>query len=118
MERQSQNVASGEDQVVGVNVHQLPPEDDTMLRDLTDSKFPPCKDHIERIKAYKESRDQNRLQVGLKPILEASKTGSGNLLALTVDAFEAGATAGEVSGTFRQGCGGAYDPFGQVEAVI
>lgn len=118
MERQSQNVATGREQVVGVNVHQMPEEDDTMLRDLTDSKFPPCKDHIERIKAYKESRDQSRLQAGLKPVLEASKSGEGNLLALTVDAFEAGATMGEISGAFRMGCGLAYDPFNQIEAVI
>jgi methylmalonyl-CoA mutase N-terminal domain/subunit len=118
MERHSQNIASGDDLVVGVNVHQMSAEDDTMLRDLTDSKFPPCKDHIERIKAYKEGRDQKRLKAGLEPIVEAAKTGSGNLLALTIDAFEAGATMGEVSGSFRVGCGEAYDPHGQMEAVI
>jgi methylmalonyl-CoA mutase N-terminal domain/subunit len=118
MERQSQNVASGEDKVVGVNVHRMSEEEDTMLHDLTDSKFPPCTAHVERIKAYKESRDWARLQAGLQPILEASKTGSGNLLALTVDAFEAGATAGEIAGVFRLGCGEAYDPFGQMEAVV
>ncbi|MDP6691376.1 MAG: acyl-CoA mutase large subunit family protein [Alphaproteobacteria bacterium] len=118
MERHSQNIASGDDLVVGVNVHQMSAEDDTMLRDLTDSKFPPCKDHIERIKAYKEGRDQKRLKAGLEPIVEAAKPGSGNLFALTIDAFEAGATMGEVSGSFRVGCGEAYDPHGQMEAVI
>ncbi|MBT3330367.1 MAG: hypothetical protein HOK21_22100 [Rhodospirillaceae bacterium] len=118
MERQSQNVASGAENVVGVNVHQMAETDDTMLRDLTDSKFPPCKDHIDRIKAFKAARDPIGLQRGLAPILEASKTDSGNLLALTIDAFEAGATAGEIAGGFRLGCGAAYDPFGQMEPPI
>jgi methylmalonyl-CoA mutase N-terminal domain/subunit len=118
MERQSQNVASGEDKVVGVNVHRMSEEEDTMLHDLTDAKSPPCTAHIERIKAFKEGRDRARLRAGLQPVLEASKTGSGNLLALTVDAFEAGATAGEIAGVFRLGCGEAYDPLGQMEAVI
>lgn len=117
MERHSQNIAMGRDKVVGLNVHQIPEEDDALLRDVTEEKFPASHEHVARIAAFRDSRDAGAVERGLKPILDAVKTDSGNLLALTIDAFEAGATMGEIAGTFRLGLGEAYDPFGQVEPV-
>ena len=66
---------------------------------------------VEMVAAIRETMGEHMDRFGQ---LEANEQRALALL----DAFEAGPPAGEVSGTFRQGCGGAYDPFGQVEAVI
>ena len=118
MERQSQDVVHGRERVVGVNLHQMREEDDTLLRDVTDSKFEPCRDHVERVAAFKQSRDKDELKAGLQPILQCVTSGDGNLLDLTIKAFEKGATMGEIAGVFRLGCGQNYDPFDRTAAVI
>ncbi len=118
MERQSQDIAMGRDQVVGLNVHRMPDEEDTLLRDVSEEKFPPCHEHVARVAAFRESRDPERLRLGLTPVLECVKSGNGNLLALTIDAFEEGATMGEIAGAFRMGLDEAWDPFGKMAPVI
>ena len=118
MERHSQDIAMGRAPVVGLNVHKIPEEEDTLLRDVSEEKFPPSREHVARIAAFRQSRDADALETGLRPILESVRTGSGNLLALTIDAFEAGATMGEIAGVFRLGLGEAYDPFGKVAPVL
>ncbi len=118
MERQSQDIAQGRDQVVGVNVHQMPEAEDTLLRNVSQGKFEPSHSHTARVVEFKQGRDKAELNAGLVPILDCVKTGSGNLLDLTVDAFDKGATMGEIAGVFRLGCGQNYDPFNQMQAVI
>jgi methylmalonyl-CoA mutase N-terminal domain/subunit len=83
-----------------------------------DSKFAPAREHVERIKAFRRSRDMTRLRAGLAPVLECVKIGSGNLLALTIDAFEAGATMGDIAGVFRLGLGQPFDPFGRIASPL
>lgn len=118
MERQSQDVAHGREIVVGVNAHRMPEADDRLLRDVTDEKFEPAAEQVERIRAFRQARDPRRLAAGLLPILDCVKTGAGNLLELTVDAFDAGATMGDVAGVFRMGRGRPFDPFGAVPSPI
>jgi methylmalonyl-CoA mutase N-terminal domain/subunit len=118
MERHSQDIAMGRTPVVGLNVHRIPEGEDTLLREISEEKFPPSHEHVERIASFRMGRDRAALEHGLRPIVEAVKTESGNLLALTIDAFDAGATMGEIAGTFRLGLGEAYDPFGKVEPVL
>jgi methylmalonyl-CoA mutase cobalamin-binding domain/chain len=118
MERQSQDVAMGREKQVGVNVHRMPEEEDTLLRDVSEQKFPPSFEHVERVREFRQSRDPQRLRAALQPILDCVRHENGNLLALTIDAFDAGATMGEIAGVFRMGCGQGYDPFGQVAPVL
>jgi len=114
MERHGQDVSRGRAHLVGVNVHAIPEDDDRLLRAVSEMKFEPCEEHVERIVAFRASRDAARHQACLRRALDCARSESGNLLEVTIDAFEAGATMGEIAGVFRVGCGQAYDPFGRL----
>ena len=55
------------------------------------------KSQIERINATKAARDEEKCQAALKALFDAAYEGTGNLLALSVDAAKARATVGEIS---------------------
>lgn len=118
MERQHQDIVHGREQVVGVNVHRMPEQEDTILRNMTDTKFLPAREHVERVEAFRQTRDVKRLRSGLETVLQCVQSCSGNLLELTIDAFEAGATMGDIAGVFRMGLGQPFDPFGRISAPL
>jgi methylmalonyl-CoA mutase len=97
-------VERGEDVVVGVNKYKLeketPPEsllkvDNTEVRRV----------QVEKLARLRRDRDGKMVQGILKKIVEAAKTGKGNLLELSIQAMRYRATVGEVSEAIAEVCG-------------
>jgi hypothetical protein len=44
--------------------------------------------------------------------------GTANLVPIVTDALDAGATAGEIAGTMREGLGLDYDPLGCIRSPV
>ena len=92
--RRQARVDRGEDVIVGVNKYRLAQEDPIDVLDIDNTKVRASQ--IERLNHIKATRDAAQVQAALAA-LEAGARGSGNLLALTVDAIRARATVGECS---------------------
>jgi methylmalonyl-CoA mutase len=87
-------VDRAEDVIVGVNKYRLANED--LLETLEVDNDKVREGQIARINAMKASRDEAACRAALDALREGAK-GSGNLLALAVDAARARATLGEIS---------------------
>jgi methylmalonyl-CoA mutase N-terminal domain/subunit len=118
MVRYGKEIEEGELPKVGLNCFQIPEEQDTLLKDVSETKIEPYRDRIEKIKDYKQSRDQNQVKDALRNCLEKAKTEGENLTYPTIDALAAGATFGEISGVLRTAYDYPYDPHGKVESII
>jgi methylmalonyl-CoA mutase len=88
-------IDSGKEVIVGVNKYRLEKEApmDTLEIDNTAVR----KSQIERLKKLKAERNNEEVQKALDAITEAVKSGTGNLLELSVDAAQKRATLGEIS---------------------
>lgn len=104
-------VVDGTRSVVGVNCFTVPDEEDTLLRAEAEAKIEPAVEHIETITRWKGSRPQAPLREALVQAAEAGADPSRNLVDTIVDAFQAGATMGEIAGAVRQGAGLSFDPY-------
>jgi len=89
-------VERGEDVIVGVNKYRVDGDsgslnvlavDNTKVRDA----------QVRRLNEIKASRESDRVQTSLNALTRAAQDGSGNLLALAIDASRARATVGEIS---------------------
>jgi methylmalonyl-CoA mutase N-terminal domain/subunit len=110
MEDSQRVVEAGEASLVGVNIHAMSEEDDTLLRDVTTSKIETWHDHTRKIERFKRERDIPRTSDALDHIA-ATVTGSGNLIAAVIDALDADATIGEIVTTMRSALGMRADIF-------
>ncbi len=117
MIRYSQKVEKGEVVKVGLNCLQIPPEEDTLLRDISERKIEPYTKHIEKIKDFKKKRDFDKLRPALQKLLEAAKNQEENLATAMMEALQADATIGEMAGTMRLAYDQPYDPFGMMEPI-
>jgi len=98
---------------VGVNVCQIPEEEDTMLRmlrEVVETKIEPCLDHIDRIREFKRTRDQERVRSTLKELRSRAADPKESLMEPVITALQSDATIGEVSGAMRMAYGMQYDP--------
>lgn len=102
---------------VGINAHRVAEEQDTLLREVAERKIEPCRERIEHIRAFKQSRDPQRLAEALREVRSAA-AGTGNLMRPIIDGMQAGATMGELAGVLRTAYGFAYDPFGAMPCPI
>ena len=118
MARYAKQIEDGEIQKVGLNCLQLPPEEDTLLKDISEKKIEPYKDHIERIKIFKKNRDHQKLKSVLEKLFETTESKQENLSAVTIEALKADATVGEIAGVMRMAYGLPYDPFGMMEPLL
>ena len=103
---------------VGVNCFRIPEEEDTLLKEVVETKIEPCFARIDKIKAYKEKRDQGRLRDALQALLEQTRSEKQNITYPIMEAMQSGATMGEVLGVVRLAYGAPYDPFGMVEPPV
>ncbi|MFK5986120.1 MAG: methylmalonyl-CoA mutase [Pseudomonadota bacterium] len=85
----------GEETIVGVNKYQLEEEPKIDVLDIDNSKV--RESQLARLKKIRETRDETACQSALKSLIQAAEDGSGNLLALAVDAARVRATVGEIS---------------------
>jgi methylmalonyl-CoA mutase N-terminal domain/subunit len=115
MERYAHALADRSSQRVGVNVHQVPDEEDVLLRDAAERKIEPCRERIAWIKTYRAQRDAGRVHTSLAALDVCARDERANLMPAIVAATEAGATMGEMAGILRCAYGHPADPFGQVK---
>lgn len=110
MERSQRAIETGEMPMVGVNMHAMKDDDDTLLKDVTTSKIETWRCHIARIERFKRERDVSRTSVGLDGVTSAV-SGTGNLVVAAINALEADATLGEIVTTMRSALGMPADIF-------
>lgn len=116
MERYATQIKEGVLSKVGVNAHQIPEEEDTLLREVTEKKIEPCWERIEIIKAFKEERDRDAIAGVLRDVRNAAGSEKENLMYPVIAATEAGATMGEIAGAMRLAYDYPYDPQGMIES--
>jgi methylmalonyl-CoA mutase N-terminal domain/subunit len=109
-DRHARRVHSGEQPLVGVNCHTIEAADDQLLRDVAEERFPAAKAHVERIRAWRPTRDGEALERHLEAVRVAAATGA-DLMAPIMSAFQGEASMGEITGALREGVGWPADPF-------
>jgi len=117
MGRYHHQVHDGEVVKVGMNVHEMPAEEDTLLRDISEEKITPLFDRVEQIKRFREGRDHPRLLDALDELYGVVQSDE-NMLEAVIACNEAGATMGEIAGILRQAWGTPYDPYGHLESPL
>lgn len=111
-------IDTGEQAMVGVNCHTIPEDEDTMLKEIVETKIEPVRERIGKIQAMRASRDQEQTLARLRAVREAAADPDDNLLPRVIDALNADATTGEISGAMRLAHGAPWDPYNRVEALI
>ena len=92
--RRQAAIDRSEEVVVGVNKYKPAVDDKPETRDIDNSAV--RESQVARLKTIRNTRDIKRFEVAIKA-LEDGAAGSGNLLALCVEAARARATVGEIS---------------------
>ena len=95
--RTQARIDSGRQAVVGVNRHRVQDHADASVevRRIDNAEVRRCQ--ITRLEELRRQRDEPPLRAALEALIEAARTGEGNLLALSIDAARASATVGEIS---------------------
>ncbi|MBW7893598.1 MAG: methylmalonyl-CoA mutase [Opitutaceae bacterium] len=93
--RRQAQIDSGQETIVGVNKHRLEQEEPMEILEVDNTAVREAQ--IAQLKQLKTNRDQAAVQRTLTALTEAARTGSGNLLALSIEAAQARATLGEIS---------------------
>jgi methylmalonyl-CoA mutase len=93
-------VDRGEDIIVGVNKFQLAEEPPVDILDIDNTAVREAQ--IRRIREVRASRDEAVCTAALDELTRAAEEGTGNLLALSVDAARARATVGEISAALEK----------------
>lgn len=98
--RKQARIDSGKDTIVGVNEYRLEKEDPLQILEVDNQIV--RQQQIERLNNIKNTRDSKKVAECLANLTESAKTGSGNLLALAVEAAENRATLGEISDALEE----------------
>ena len=93
-------IDSGKDVIVGVNKYKLAKADALDIRDVDNVKV--REGQIARLQQIRATRDGAKVTALLAALTDAARSGSGNLLALSIEAMRARATVGEVSDALEQ----------------
>jgi len=93
--RRQAAIDRGEEVIVGVNKYQS--DETSPVEILNVDNEAVRKGQIARLQQVRASRDAARVKAALAALTNAAKTGSGNLLALSIEASRARATVGEIS---------------------
>jgi methylmalonyl-CoA mutase len=96
-------IDAGKDVIVGVNKYKLAHEDPIEAREVDNVKVRQAQ--IDRLHRVKASRDDTKVAAALAALTAAAKSGSGNLLGLSIEAVRVRATVGEISDALEQAYG-------------
>ncbi len=97
-------IDSGEEFIIGVNSFRSNlPQPELEILDIDNSEV--RRKQIERLNEVKASRDAQRVAAVMAQLKEAAKTGSGNLLAICIEAARARVTLGEMSDALEESFG-------------
>jgi methylmalonyl-CoA mutase len=97
--RTQARIDSGEQTVVGVNKYQ--PDEEAPIEMLRVDNSAVRAAQIDKLNRLKAERNPEAVTTALAALTDAGRTGSGNLLALAIDAARAHATVGEISGALE-----------------
>ena len=103
--RRQARIDRGEEIVVGVNRFQLKEESPIDILDIDNDVVREAQ--LKRLHNIRATRDEARCVATLKALGEAARTGTGNLLGLSIEATRARATVGEISSAL-EGVYGRY----------
>lgn len=115
MERYARQIKDKELKKVGLNVFQIPEHEDTLLKEVAESKIEPSWERIEQIEEIKKRRDPDLVKAVLQEVYQIAKKSDQNLMYPIIKATEANATIQEVGGVLRMAYNWPYDPFGLVD---
>ena len=93
-------IDSGKDVIVGVNKYRLAKEDPVDILEVDNVRVREAQ--IARLQSVKATRDAGAVQQALAALTECARTGTGNLLDLSIRAMRVRATVGEVSDALEQ----------------
>ena len=101
-------IDSGQDIIVGVNKYQLAEEEEMQILEVDNAEV--RRQQIDRLKALRTNRDDDRVKKALHKLTQAAKkkvasdacTPEDNLLALAVEAARARASLGEISDALEE----------------
>jgi len=88
-------IDSGKDVIVGVNKYRLATEDRIETLDIDNHAV--RENQVQRLAAVRAARDAVAVKRSLDALTAAADSGTGNLLALAIDAVRVRATVGEIS---------------------
>jgi methylmalonyl-CoA mutase len=88
-------IDSGVQPIIGVNLYKREKDDVPKILQVENSEV--RETQINRLKQLRSERQEDLVQMKLNAMTEAAKSGTGNLLALAVEAARAHATVGEMS---------------------
>jgi methylmalonyl-CoA mutase N-terminal domain/subunit len=117
-ERYARDLRDGRILQVGVNVHRMAPEEDTLLREVSESKIPSWKERADEIRAWKAARDQSRVKAALRRLRERVAATDANLIDVVIEATDDEASFGEITGELRRAYGGPYDPYRMITSPL
>jgi methylmalonyl-CoA mutase len=103
--RKQARIDRGDEVVVGVNKFQLKEEPAIEILDVDNDMVRDSQ--VSRLNRIRASRDEQKCVAALKALGEAARNGTGNLLALSIEATRARATVGEISSAL-EGVYGRY----------
>jgi methylmalonyl-CoA mutase N-terminal domain/subunit len=111
----SREINDGSRPVVGVNAHEMPDEQDTLLREIAEARIEPSYEVVEEVTRWKEQRDLACVVDALERLEAAGRDDQVNLVEAIEVAMTDDATIGECAGVLRQAVGAPYDPLGYEE---
>jgi methylmalonyl-CoA mutase N-terminal domain/subunit len=117
-ERYARDLRDGRILQVGVNCHQMPPEEDTLLREESETKIPSWKERIAEIQAWRRDRDAALVKDALRRLREQVADSNLNLIDISVEAVASQLSFGEITGELRAAYGGPYDPYGMIRSPL
>jgi methylmalonyl-CoA mutase len=93
--RRQAHIDSGKEAIIGVNKYRLEQEEEIDTLDIDNTAV--RTKQIERLKSLRENRDEKKVLAALDAITNATETGEGNLLELSIEAARVRASLGEIS---------------------
>ena len=93
--RTQARIDSGRQAVIGVNKYRLDGNEDIAVLKVDNAGVRAAQ--LEKLRRLREERDADACQAALEALTRAADSGTGNLLALAIDAARAKATVGEIS---------------------
>ncbi|MFO1188435.1 MAG: methylmalonyl-CoA mutase [Alphaproteobacteria bacterium] len=98
--RRQARIDRGEEVIIGVNRYRPEKPEAIDILDIDNSKVRDAQ--IARLKKVRAGRDATKVEAALAALTNAAKTGTGNLLALSVDAARLRATVGEITAALEK----------------
>ena len=98
--RTQARIDAGKQVIVGVNRHRPDTPEDIDILKVDNSAV--RKAQLARLERLRANRDATKLESTLSALTDAARTGTGNLLALAIDAARARATVGEISNALEK----------------